>query len=355
MSMQTLQVNASNGSYAICAGPHLLARAELFLEALSGMAVIVTDTNVDARYGEALARTLRQAGAQVHKLVVPAGEQSKDERTLFDLYDRLLSCGVTRKDTIIALGGGVVGDLAGYAAATLLRGMPFIQAPTTLLAQVDSSVGGKVAVNLPRGKNLVGAFHQPRRVIIDTACLRTLPKEQLACGMGEVIKHAAIADVEMWRQLAQMPRDAFFDQAPDLVLRNCAIKRRFVEEDPFDTGARMMLNFGHTLGHALEADAGYGVLTHGAAVALGMVAACKWGEHMGVTQAGCMQKMQRMLAKYDLPCGLPEDAEALLAKHLAYDKKTMGSDVTLVLLRALGEGTLYKTPRAALCKMLEEI
>lgn len=352
--MAQLTVATPSGGYEIVAGRGLLAHAEAFTPVLGGgRAAIVTDSNVGPLYGQRLLDALKAAGVACTLLTVPAGEGSKDLSVLPGLYGRLMDWGMTRQDKIIALGGGVVGDLAGYVAATLLRGVGFIQAPTTLLAQVDSSVGGKVAVNLPQGKNLVGAFHQPLRVVIDPDCLATLPPREIRCGLGEVIKHAAIADAALWQQLEAMDPAQLIAQADELVLRNCAIKAGYVAQDPYDTGVRMTLNFGHTLGHVLEKRAGYGHLSHGEAVAMGMVAACRWGEAWGITQAGTTARMRAMLQKWGMDNRVPEGAEGALAGQLGLDKKATTQGITLVLLERIGQAVLQPMAREDLRARLE--
>ena len=354
--MQTLEVNAPNGRYAIWAKRGLLQDMEAFLPLLKGgAAAIITDDTVRGLYGERLRAALEAAGVRCMLFSFPAGEESKNHTTLCAAYGALMEQGMTRKDTIIALGGGVVGDLAGFTAATLLRGVPFIQVPTTLLAQVDSSVGGKVAVDIPAGKNLVGAFYQPRRVLIDPDTLTTLPQRQLACGIGEMIKHGAIASRTLWDEMAGMPKAALLQRADELVIENCRIKAGYVEADPLDKGLRMTLNFGHTLGHALEKQMGYGTLTHGEAVAMGMEAMTRWGEAWGVTEPGTHAAMVSVLQKWGLPDHALEDAAEILLREASYDKKAAGSRITLVALKRLGEAVLLPLEREALRQRMEAL
>lgn len=355
--MERLEVEAANGQYTIIAHRGLLEEpGESLLPLLEGgAAAIITDDTVRALYGEKLKARLEGLGVSCMIFSFPPGEKSKNHDVLCDAYGALLEQGMTRKDTILALGGGVVGDLAGFAAATLLRGVSCVQIPTTLLAQVDSSVGGKVAVNIPQGKNLVGAFLQPKGVLIDPAVLETLPRRQLACGLAEMIKHGAIASSELWKQLEQLPAEDLLDKIGPLVVENCQIKANFVQADPYDRGLRMTLNFGHTLGHALEKTSGYGTLTHGEAVAMGMSAMTAWGEAWGITQPGTHRQMVAMLEKWGLPARAPKDAAALLKRELGYDKKVMGDKITLVMLKKLGEALLWPVERAALTTRLEEM
>ncbi len=352
--MQTLEVKTPNGRYAIWAKRGLLQDMGAFLPLLGGgAAAIITDDTVRGLYGERLRAALEAVGVRCMFFSFPAGEKSKNHETLCNAYGALMEQGMTRKDTIIALGGGVVGDLAGFVAATLLRGVPFIQVPTTLLAQVDSSVGGKVAVDIPAGKNLVGAFYQPLRVLIDPDTLTTLPQRQLACGVAEMIKHGAIASRSLWDEMASMPTDALLAHAAALVVENCRIKAGYVEADPLDKGLRMTLNFGHTLGHALEKHMGYGTLTHGEAVAMGMAAMTRWGEAWGLTEPGAHEAMAAMLKKWSLPDQPPEDAARILLQEAGHDKKAAGSQITLVALKRLGEAILLPMEREGLRQRLE--
>ena len=261
---------------------------------------------------------------------------------------------LTRKDYVIALGGGVVGDLTGYAACTYLRGVHLIQVPTTLLAQVDSSVGGKVAINHPRGKNLLGAFYQPERVLIDCDTLKTLDARQVGAGLGEVIKYGCIADAALFERIESLgSREALMPELDQIVARCCEIKARYVQEDPHDHGVRMQLNYGHTLAHALENGMGYGVLLHGEAVCIGMVAAAKWGEALGVTPAGTDERIKRVLLAYGLPTKEPEGlSRKQLAATMALDKKAEGSKVNVVLLTGIGACTGMPVDSGKLAQML---
>ena len=268
-----------------------------------------------------LSGQLEAAGAQVSTAVLPAGETTKSPEHLSRLYDMFLDAGLTRSDSVFALGGGVIGDLAGYAACTYLRGVHFVQVPTTLLAQVDSSVGGKVAVNHVRGKNLLGAFYQPELVLIDCDTLATLDDRQFGAGLGEVIKYGCIADRALFEQLESLGSRASLLPALDgIIARCCEIKARYVREDPHDHGIRMQLNFGHTLAHALENALGYGTLLHGEAVCIGMGAAAGWGEALGVTPLGTRERIKRLLDAYGLPTQVPQglSPEALASTCLLY-------------------------------------
>lgn len=341
--MKTLRVNLPGREYGIHIGGGLLSRAgELIRQVTdSKRAVVVTDSNVKPLYADKLTSALKDSGIETKIICVDAGEKSKSLSVLERLYKEMLDFKITRSDLVIALGGGVVGDLTGFAAASLLRGIPFIQVPTTLLSQVDSSVGGKVAVNLPQGKNLVGAFYQPKQVIIDTECLKTLKPETFADGMAEVIKYGAIADADLFRVLENIKDDEeLFAKIPEIVYTCCDIKRQIVEDDELDTGGRMVLNFGHTFGHAIEKKYGFGGYTHGMAVAVGMVMASDRGEKEGITPLGTAERVRKILQKYDLPVYAELLREELLAAA-GVDKKGAGDKINLILLKKIGEAVIY--------------
>ncbi len=347
--MKRLKVNIPDREYDILIQKGLLVNTgELLKEVTCAQkAVIVTDTNVGPLYAEKLLLSLEKAGIYAKVITVPAGEKSKSLATLEVLYSKMLDFGITRTDIIIALGGGVVGDLTGFAASTLFRGIPFVQIPTTLLAQVDSSVGGKVAVNLPQGKNLVGAFYQPKMVIIDPDCLRTLKKETLSEGMAEVIKYGAIADKELFENLEKIrSTEELFEKIDDIIFNCCDIKRQVVEEDEFDTGRRMILNFGHTFGHAIEKKYNFELLSHGMAVAAGMVMAAQKGEEMGITQAGTKTRIENILLNYNLPITADID-EKTLKDAIGVDKKGIGSTINLILLKDIGKCRICPVDKSA--------
>ena len=325
--------------YDIHIGHGLLAScAPLFAPYAGKRAVVVADENTAPLYGETLLAQLETADISATLFVLPAGETTKCPEQLARLYDAFLDAQLTRKDLVIALGGGVVGDLTGYAAATYMRGTRFVQVPTTLLAQVDSSVGGKVAVNHPRGKNLLGAFYQPELVVIDCDTLKTLDDRQIGAGLGEVIKYGCIADQALFCQLETLgSREALIPELSDVIARCCAIKARYVAEDPHDHGVRMQLNFGHTLAHALENAMGYGTLLHGEAVCIGMVAAARWGETLGITPQGTAARIAALLAAYDLPRQIPDGMTAeRLSALMALDKKASGKTINAVILTSIG-------------------
>ncbi|MBR2942011.1 MAG: 3-dehydroquinate synthase, partial [Clostridia bacterium] len=300
MPIVSVTAPGQQSRYDIHIGRDLLsASAPLFAAYAGRRAVIVSDENTAPLYGDTLLRQIHKAGIAASLFVLPAGETTKCLQQLERLYDAFINAGITRADLVIALGGGVIGDITGYAACTYLRGVHFIQVPTTLLAQVDSSVGGKVAINLPRGKNLLGAFYQPDMVLIDVDTLHTLDDRQIGAGLGEIIKYGCIADAALFEQLeALSSREALMPVIDTVIACCCQIKARYVAQDPHDHGVRMQLNFGHTLAHALENAMGYGSLLHGEAVCIGMIAAAKWGESLGVSPQGIALRILRLLEAY---------------------------------------------------------
>ena len=332
--MKTVHVNTGK-PYDIFIERGLLDSCGEYAKQLSSAekAVVVTDSNVAPLYQWRVINSLEKQGIHTKVFTFPAGEKSKHLGTISEIYKTLADFHVTRKDLIVALGGGVCGDMAGFAAATYLRGISFIQIPTSLLAQVDSSVGGKTGVDLPQGKNLVGAFHQPIAVLIDPDTLSTLPDTFITDGMGEVIKYGCIKDAAFFDSLA----DGNAIQHIDDVIATCvSIKRDVVSRDEHEAGERMLLNFGHTLGHSIEKLYGFTGITHGMAVAIGMVLIAKAGEKQGITKPGTADKIAGLCRLY----GLPADTElsfGALAKAAQADKKTAGKRINLVLLKSIGD------------------
>lgn len=353
--MKTLHVGLGARSYDIHIGPGLLAQAGERIRAVLPRAqriFLVTDSNVGPLYAPGLRHSLRRAGFQTATMNVEAGETSKSPAVLARLWDAMAECGLTRTDAVVALGGGVVGDLAGFAAATFLRGVDFVQIPTTLLAQVDSSVGGKVAIDLPAGKNLAGCFWQPRLVLMDPDCLSTLDDGTFSDGMAEVIKYGCIQDGAFFALLEANPsRAAVMEQIEPVLYTCCDLKRRVVETDERDTGERMILNFGHTLGHAYEKAGHYETWTHGQAVAAGMCLAARLGVELGTTPADLPDRIQALTAAFGLPAQIP-CTQADYTSAIGLDKKGAGADITLVLLAGLGRAVLRKMPKAELLAML---
>jgi len=296
-------------------------------------AFVVTDSNVAPLYLGRVRQSLSEAGFSTGEHVFPAGEESKQLSTIRDIYQSLAESGVTRSDFVVALGGGVTGDMAGFAAATFLRGIPFVQIPTSLLAQIDSSVGGKTGVDLPQGKNLVGAFHQPALVMIDPDTLGTLPPRFFSDGMGEAIKYGCIRSAELFEAIGGGVKGPQLDS---MIAACINIKRQVVEHDEFDRGERMLLNFGHTFGHALEKYYGFGKHTHGEAVGIGMVMMARAGEAQGITEPGTAGKIAGALARYGLPADDPAPLDELL-RAARLDKKGMGDTLNLIVLRKIGD------------------
>lgn len=337
--MPTVHLDLADRSYDILVDDGLLDHAgELIQNAgLSGKAAIITDSNVGPHYAERLAANLSAAGIQVSTHTVRAGEASKSMLQTSELCGELNRANHDRASFIVALGGGVIGDLAGFVAAIFYRGIPFVQIPTTIVSQVDSSAGGKTGVNASEGKNLIGCFHQPRLVIVDPLTLNTLPGREYREGYAEAIKHAAIRDAAMLDDLAAMDPA---DQHPsaDLLARNLAIKARVVEEDERETsGTRALLNFGHTIGHGIEASLPYGAMLHGEAISLGIKAALFLSEKINGFPADESQRILNLLENFQLPLTLPEDiaTETIMAK-LSRDKKFTGGVIKFVLLTTPG-------------------
>jgi 3-dehydroquinate synthase len=354
---EALRVELGERAYPIHIGEHLLGRPDLFAPHLRGArTAIVTNTTVAPLYARALEETLAAAGSRSLTITLPDGEAHKDWKSLDLLFEQLLAAAADRKTVIVALGGGVVGDIAGFAAATYQRGVPFIQVPTTLLAQVDSSVGGKTAINHPLGKNMIGAFHQPLAVIADTATLASLPPRELASGLAEVVKHGVIADAAFFAWIeANAARLVARDPAAlaHAIRRSCEIKAGVVARDEREGGVRALLNFGHTFGHAIESAMGYGAWLHGEAVAAGMVLAARLSVALGRIPAADAGRLERVLASLGLPVKPPAIALEQWLTYMGRDKKNEGGRVTLILLESLGRAEIVRnTPPAALESLL---
>jgi len=301
---------------------------------------VLSDQRVWDAHGATVEASLRDAGFDLTIIVRPPGEGQKSLAVASEIYDELVEARLDRKSALVAFGGGVAGDLGGFVAATFLRGIPFVQVPTTLLAQVDSSVGGKVGINHPKGKNLIGAFYQPVGVLIDPCVLRTLPEADFASGMAEVIKHGIIRDTELDRYLRQNQeaiRALSSDELEHIIAVSCEIKARVVSEDEKESGLRAILNYGHTVGHAIEAAEGYGNLRHGECVSLGMIAAARISERLGLASPGLAAEHQEILAAYGLPtqCEIRDPGEILSIMHS--DKKALRGKLRFVLASAIGQ------------------
>ena len=337
--MEKVTVNASV-RYDILIDKGILDNAGKFIKEIKqkGKCAVITDDNVDKYYGERVMKSLKNAGIEAVKFVFPHGESSKNHSTLLNIYDFLADNGFTRSDYIAALGGGVVGDTAGYAAATYMRGIDFVQIPTTVVSQSDSSVGGKTAVDIRAGKNLVGAFHQPRLVICDTGTLSTLTPEFFADGMAEVIKHGMIKSAELFELL--FTKD-IKENLVDIMKRNVTIKGKVVENDEREKGERMLLNFGHTLGHALEKYYNFTGLTHGYAVAIGMSTFTHIAERIGMCKAGVAEKLDALLTKCGLPTTDPAPMDELFKISLG-DKKHLADTMNIVICSDIGKSEVVK-------------
>ena len=341
--MRIVQVPLGNRSYVIKVGGGLLSRlgAECAPLKLGQRCAVITDTNVVRHFAKAAVKSLAASGFKPILITVPAGEKSKWLAVVEKCYDQLAAHRLERKSFIVALGGGVVGDLAGFVAATYLRGIPFVQVPTTLLAQVDSSVGGKTGVNLAAGKNLVGAFYQPRLVLCDLDTLQKLPKREYVSGLAEVVKYGVIYDAVLFAQLERhlpklLQRDAATLAA--VVARCCEIKAAVVGEDETESGLRAILNFGHTLGHAIENSSGYGKFLHGEAIAIGQVAAAKLSQKILGLPSGDVARIEKLFVRIGLPVEIKVNAarRKKLFAAMLLDKKVSGGEVKFVLAEKIG-------------------
>ena len=340
--MPVITVPLGDRTYPVHIGRGLVDQCGAMIrEKLGEIAVaVVTDDHVAPLYLARAEKSLREAGLRVESIVLPHGEQTKCLGKLTELYDFLCAAQITRKDAVVTLGGGVIGDLTGLAAATFLRGVHFVQIPTTLLAQVDSSVGGKVAVDLPQGKNLVGAFYQPELVLCDPDTLRSLTDEFWRDGLGEVVKYGCISDAPLFALLeAHAPggREALMAQIDTILSRCIQAKADVVAQDEHDTGLRMTLNFGHTIAHAVETCQHYDGLRHGEAVALGMHVMTRLTEDRGLTAPGTSARLTALLRDLDMPMALPEIPEEELLRAMTMDKKSAGKALRVIVLKEIGQ------------------
>ncbi len=312
--------------------------------------IVITDTNVAPLYLEAAKSSLEKEGFIVHSFVFEAGEASKTTKTVVDMVEFCAEKGLTRKDLIVALGGGVTGDMAGFAAAVYLRGIDFVQIPTSLLAQVDSSVGGKTAVDLPQGKNLCGAFHQPRLVLIDANTLGTLPEHYFYDGIGEVIKYGCIKSAGLFERLENENPHDFIE---DMIYECVDIKRIVVENDEKEQGERMLLNFGHTAGHAIEKLQNFSGISHGEAVGIGMVMITRAGERLGLTEVGSADRIFALLEKYNMPTEVSHPMQDIV-DAMGADKKRTGKGINFTMIRKIGEGFIEPKAYEEIPAMFEE-
>lgn len=349
LSPIALQVDLGDRSYPITIGPALLSDAALIGHHIVGSrAAIVTNTTVGPLYLERLQQALLVAGKQITTVVLPDGEEEKNWENLMQVFNVLLQEKCDRKTTLIALGGGVIGDLTGFAAATYMRGIPFIQIPTTLLAQVDSSVGGKTGINHPLGKNMIGAFYQPQSVIADTSTLNTLPPRELSAGLAEVIKHGAIIDARFFDWIeANIGKLVAKDGAAlaYAIQRSCEIKADVVRQDEREGGLRAILNFGHTFGHAIEAGMGYGTWLHGEAVGCGMVMAADLSHRLGFIDAMTKTRIAALVKAAGLPTVAPDLGVERWIELMQVDKKNEGGQIRFILIRPLGTPLIMPVPQ----------
>ena len=353
--MKTIHVGTDR-PYDILIGGGLLDQAGPLCRAALpkvGKLAVITDSTVAPLYLSRVQSSLEQAGFQVLCLTVPAGEHSKNPHQLAQLWEALMAFGLTRTDAVAALGGGVTGDMAGFAAAVYLRGIRYVQLPTTLLAAVDSSVGGKVAIDLQAGKNLAGAFWQPKGVLIDPDCLNTLSDRAFSDGMAEVIKYGCIRDREFFELLDRCgSRAGVMDHIEQVICTCCDLKRQVVLQDERDTGLRMTLNFGHTIGHAFELAGHYETWTHGQGVAAGMNWAAQLGVGLGITPPEVVEQIRSILNKFGLPQDIPCPWETM-TEAVGLDKKRTGDSITLILLERLGQAVPRRMKKDQLLELLE--
>ncbi|CDY75789.1 3-dehydroquinate synthase [Caballeronia glathei] len=350
-AMITVNVELGDRAYPIHIGADLIAQTGLFAGHIAGSSVaIVTNSTIDPLYGDALRRALAPLGKKVTTVVLPDGEAHKNWETLNRIFDALLTERADRKTTLIALGGGVVGDMTGFAAACYMRGVPFIQVPTTLLSQVDSSVGGKTGINHPLGKNMIGAFYQPQAVIADIGVLRSLPERELAAGLAEVIKTGAIADAEFF-QWIEANIDALNRCDPQAlahaVKRSCEVKASVVAADEREGGLRAILNFGHTFGHAIEAGLGYGEWLHGEAVGCGMVMAADLSARLGKLDEASKKRLVDVIAAARLPVRAPALGADRYIDLMKVDKKAQAGEIKFILLTRFGDVQITGAPDEA--------
>jgi 3-dehydroquinate synthase len=342
--MNTLQLDLGERSYPIHIGSGLLDQADLYKKHIKGtFTAVVTNETVAPLYADKVVKTLESIGQKVKLIVLPDGEAFKTWEVLQKIFDGLLENSADRKTTLLALGGGVIGDMTGFAAACYMRGIKFIQVPTTLLSQVDSSVGGKTGINHPLGKNMVGAFHQPQAVIADLDTLKTLPAEELAAGLAEVIKHGAIADAEFlsWIEKNQDALNKCDPAAMEhAVRRSCEIKSQVVAQDEKEGGIRAILNFGHTFGHAIEAGMGYGAWLHGQAVGCGMVMAADLSVRVGLLSEAEASRLKKIIEALHLPTQPPKLGVDRFMELMSVDKKAEGGEVRYILLNGLGQAKI---------------
>lgn len=358
--MEKVTVSLGERSYEIVIGSGTLSGIGERMAAFgfSPSIAVVSNPAVFGLYGEAVTRSLAGAGFDCSTILVPDGEEYKDYFWTYHILTGLLKKRLDRNCCVVALGGGVIGDMTGFAASLYMRGIHFVQIPTTLLAQVDSSVGGKTGVNHPAGKNMIGTFYQPRLVWTDISTLRTIPRRELLCGIAEIIKYGVIWDAGLFGVLEEQ-RDPILDLSPDvtgyLIRRSCEIKAEVVSRDERESGLRAILNFGHTVGHAVETESGYSKYMHGEAVAMGMCAAARLSEALGVMAGSHAGRIESVVKAYGLPYELPKDMNAdKLISLMSMDKKAVAGDIKFILPKSIGSVIIQKgVDMAALKRILE--
>ena len=360
-SLDQVHIDLGDRSYAIAIGPGLLDAPDTYAHLPTATsALIVTNQTVAPLYAERLVRALGARYPKIHTVSLPDGESHKNWETLNRIFDALLSHGCDRKTVMFALGGGVVGDMTGFAAASYMRGVPFVQVPTTLLAQVDSSVGGKTAINHPLGKNMIGAFYQPQRVVCDLDTLKTLPARELSAGLAEVIKYGPIADMAFYDWI-ESHMDALMNRDPEAlghaVRRSCEIKAWVVRQDEREGGLRAILNFGHTFGHAIEAGMGYGQWLHGEAVGCGMVMAARLSAALGMVDQAFVERLAELVRRAGLPTVAPVlDARNNVSRYLALmrvDKKAEAGEIKFVLIDRPGHAKVQSAPDDVVARVID--
>ena len=351
-------IDLADRSYPIVIGEQLIGQASTWADLPSAaMALIVTNDTVAPLYADALHAALTAHFKRIHTVVLPDGETHKDWHTLNLIFDNLLAQGADRKTVLFALGGGVVGDMTGFAAACYMRGVPFVQVPTTLLAQVDSSVGGKTAINHPLGKNMIGAFYQPQRVVCDLSTLQTLPQREMSAGLAEIIKYGPIADMAFLDWIDQhldalMARD--LQALAHAVQRSCEIKAWVVGQDEREAGLRAILNFGHTFGHAIEAGLGFGEWLHGEAVGCGMVMASQLSLRLGLVDDAFVSRFTHLLARAGLTTVGPKLGAEVYLHHMRVDKKAEAGDIRFVLIDSPGKAVVRGAPDALVAQVIDD-
>ena len=357
-ALERVDIHLSEGrSYPIHIGQDLWSEPHVWQHVpKASLALVVSNTVVAPLFAQALIKAIQPHYARVELLELPDGESFKTWETLNTIFDRLLGSGADRKTVLFALGGGVVGDITGFASACFMRGVPFVQVPTTLLAQVDSSVGGKTAVNHPLGKNMVGAFYQPHQVVCDLGALQSLPARELSAGLAEIIKYGPIAD-EAFLDWLELHLDRLLAKDPaslaTAVKRSCEIKAWVVGQDEKESGLRAILNFGHTFGHAIESGLGFGVWLHGEAVGCGMVMACELSMELGLIDRATVSRMRDLIQRAGLPVQAPDLGLETYIEHMGHDKKTVGGEIQFVVIEKLGQAKLSKVDLSLVKKVIQ--